>query len=68
MTNHWDDQMQYTYLQYVNMFVSQLIHSGMIIELRVEQLVTATVALADSNMIMQLCRPYWEMKNLQQCA
>ena len=50
------------------MFVSQVILSGITLEPRVDQLVATTVTLADSNMMMQLCRPNWEVKNLQQCA
>jgi hypothetical protein len=54
--------------KYVNMFVSQVILSGITLEPHVDQLVTIKVALADSNMMTQLCRHYWEVKNLQQCA
>jgi hypothetical protein len=60
--------MQNTYLRYVNMFVSQVILSGITLEPRVDQLVTTKVTLADSNMMTQLCRHNWEVKNLQQCA
>jgi hypothetical protein len=38
------------------MVVSQVILSGIILEPRVDQLVRATVALADSLMMTQLCR------------
>jgi hypothetical protein len=41
---------------YVNMFVSQVVLSGITLEPHVDQLVTRTLALADSNMKMQLCR------------
>jgi hypothetical protein len=44
------------------MFVSQVILSGITLEPSVEQLVTIKVALADSNMMMQLCRNSWEVK------
>jgi hypothetical protein len=54
--------------EYVNLFGSQVILSGITLEPRVDQLVTMTVALADSNMMIQLCRHYWEVKNLQQYA
>jgi len=47
---------------------SQLNLSGFTFELRVNQLVTIKVALADSNMMAQLCLHYWEVKNLEQCA
>jgi hypothetical protein len=54
--------------KYVNMFVSQVVLSGITLEPRVDQLVTIKVALADSNVMMQLCRNGWEVKNLQQYA
>ena len=54
--------------EYVNMFVSQVNLSGFILEPRVDQLVQATVALAESTMMMQLYLHNWEVKNLQQCA
>jgi hypothetical protein len=54
--------------KYVNMFVSQVTHSGITLEPRVNQLVVTTVTLADSNMMTQLCRHNLEVKNLQQCA
>jgi len=50
------------------MFVSQVIFSGITLEPLVDQLVTSRLALADSNMMTQLCRHYWEVKNLQHCA
>jgi len=50
------------------MVVSQVNLSGFTVEPCVDQLVKATVALADSTMMMQLCRHYWEVKNLQQWA
>ena len=50
------------------MFVSKVILRGITIEPRVNQLVTSHLVLSDSNMMMQLCRHYWEVKNLQQCA
>jgi len=54
--------------KYVNMVVSQVNLSGFTLEPHVDQLVKDTVAQADSTMMMQLCRHYWEVKNLQQCA
>jgi hypothetical protein len=54
--------------EYMNIFVSQVILSGITLEPRVDQLLKTTVALADSTMMTQLCRLYWEVKNLQQCA
>jgi len=60
--------MQNTYLWDILMFVSQVIFSGITLGLHVNQLVTGTPARADSNMMMQLCRHNWEVKNLQQCA
>ena len=50
------------------MFVSQVILSWIALEPRVDQLVTSQLALADSNMMTQLCRHYWEVKNLPQCG
>jgi hypothetical protein len=50
------------------MVVSQVIRSGITLEPRVDRLVRTTVALAESRMMMQLCRHHWEVKNLQQCA
>jgi len=44
------------------MVVSQVILSGITLEPRVDQLVTIKVALADSLMMMQLCRHYWEVE------
>jgi hypothetical protein len=44
--------------KYVNMFVSQVILSGITLEPWVDQLVVALAALADSNMMTQLCRLY----------
>jgi hypothetical protein len=54
--------------EYVNMFVSQVIHSGITLEPCVNQLVKTTVALVDSPIMIQLCRHNWEVKNLLQCA
>ena len=50
------------------MVLSQVILSGITLELQVDQLATSTLALADSLMMMQLCCHYWEVKNVQQCA
>jgi hypothetical protein len=52
----------------MSMFVRLVNLSGFTLEPRVDHLVVTTVTLADSNIIMQLCRHYWEVKNLQQCA
>jgi hypothetical protein len=54
--------------EYVNMGVSQVILSGITLEPHVDQLVRTTVALADSTMMLQLCRRKWEAKNLPQCT
>jgi hypothetical protein len=54
--------------KYGNMVISQVILSGITLEPRVDQLVTIKVALADSDMMTQLCRYDWEVKNLQQCT
>jgi hypothetical protein len=54
--------------EYVNMVISQVILSGITLEPRVNQLVKTMVILADSTMMMQLCRHNWEVKNLQQWA
>ena len=54
--------------EYLNMVVSQVILSGILHQPRVDQLVKTMVALADSTMMMELCRHYWEVKNPQQCA
>jgi len=53
--------MQNAYLRYVNMFVSQVILSGITLEPCVDQSVKTTVALADSTMMMQLRRHNWEV-------
>jgi hypothetical protein len=50
------------------MFVSQVILSRITLKRRVDQFVETTIALADSVMMMQLCRHNWEVKNLQQWA
>ena len=50
------------------MFVSQVILSGITLQPHVDRLVMSQLALADSNVMMQLFRHYWEVKNLQQCA
>jgi hypothetical protein len=50
------------------MVVTQVILSGITLEPRVDQLVMATAALADSLMMTQLCRHDWQVKNLEQCA
>jgi hypothetical protein len=50
------------------MFVSQVIVSGITLELHVDQLVTIIVALVDSTMMMQLCHHNWEVKKLPQCV
>jgi hypothetical protein len=44
------------------MFVSQVILSGITLEPRVDQLLMIKVALADSNMMTQLCRYGWEVQ------
>jgi len=50
------------------MFVSRVIFSGIILRPHVDQVVIGTPWPADSHMMMQLCRHYWEVKNLQQWA
>jgi len=60
--------MQNTYLSNSTICVSQLSFSRITIELLDDQLVTSTLALADSLMMMQSCHHYWEVKSLQQCA
>jgi len=50
------------------MSVSQEIFSRITLGLHVDQFVISELALADSTMVMQLCRHYWQVKNLQQCA
>jgi len=59
---------QTTSLWNIIMVVSQVILSGIMYGLRVDQLATGFPALADSLMMMQLCRHYLEVKTLQQCA
>ena len=54
--------------KYMNMDVSLVDLTRFTLEPRVDQLVTITVTLADSNIMMQLCRHNWEVKNLQQWA
>jgi hypothetical protein len=46
------------------MLVSQIILGGISFEPHVDQLVTGTFALADSNMMTQLYHYYWDVKNL----
>jgi hypothetical protein len=48
------------------MFVSQVVISGIALRPNVDQLATRPLALANSNMMMQLCCHYWEVNNLQQ--
>ena len=50
------------------LFVSQVIFSGITLGPHVHQLVIGTPSLADSLLMMQLCRHYWEVKNHQLCA
>jgi len=50
------------------MLVRQVILTWITLEPRVTELVKTTVALADSTMMMQLCRHNREVKNLQQYA
>jgi len=50
------------------MFVSQVNLTRFTLEPRVDQLVMTMVTVVDSNMMMQLCCHYWEVKNHQQCA
>ena len=49
-------------------FLCQVILSGMTLGPCVEQLAVGTPVLTDSTMMMQLCRHYWELKTLPQCA
>jgi len=60
--------MQYAYLWNNIMVVSQVIISGITLGPHVYQFVTNMFALAVSSLMMQLCRHYWEVKNLQQPA
>jgi len=60
--------MQNTCLWNIIMVVSQVMLSRITLEPHVDQLVMSTLVLVDSIMMMQLCRHYWEVKNLQQCA
>ena len=68
MTYQWMIICKTPTCEYVKMYVSQVYLSGFTFELRVDQLVITTLALADSNMMMQLCRHYWGVRNHQQCA
>jgi hypothetical protein len=52
----------------ITLFVSQVIFSGITLEPSVDRLVTSQLAVADSVIMTQLCRHYWEVKYLQQCA
>jgi len=47
---------------YISIFVSQVGLSGFTLEPRVDQIVTTTIALADSIKMMQICRHNWEVK------
>ena len=60
--------MQNTYLWNIIIVVSEVMFSGLTVEPHVGQLVTRILVLADSLMMMQSCRQYWEVKNPQQCA
>jgi len=48
--------------KYVNMVVSQVVLSGITLQPRIDSLVTATVTLADSNMMTHLCHHNWDVK------
>jgi hypothetical protein len=54
--------------EYVNIFVSQVVHSGITLRLHVNQFVTTGGALMHSSMMMQLCRHNGKVKNLQWCT
>jgi len=60
--------MQNTNLCNIIIVDSEVILGGIALEPWFNQLVTSTIALADSPMMMQLCCHYWEVKNLQQWA
>ena len=61
--------MQNTYLSKNDIiFVSQVIISGIILGPHVHLVVIGMPSLADSLMMMQLCRHYWVVKTLQQCT
>jgi len=49
------------------MVVSQLIFSGITLGPHVDQLPTRKLELVDSLLMTQLCRHYWEGKNIRQC-
>ena len=49
-------------------FVSRVIISGITLRPHVDQFAIGTPSLADSLLMIQFCRHYWEAKNLQQCA
>lgn len=50
------------------MFVSEVVCSGITLEPHVNQLVTSALELADSYLLMQSYRHYWEVKNNQRCT
>ena len=68
MKNPWVSYAKHLLAKYVIMVVSQVILSRITLEPRVDLLVKIKVALAESNMMTQLCRHNWQVKNLQQCA
>jgi len=57
--------MQNTSLWNIMMVVSQVIFSGITLELHVDQLAVGTPTLTDSTMMMQLLRHTWGVKTLQ---
>jgi len=50
------------------MFVSLVIFSRITLAPHVEQSVIGMPSQVDSNIMIQSCRHYWEVKNLPQCA
>lgn len=50
-----------------NIFLRQMVLSGISSELHVNQFLTGTRALADSDIMMQLCHHGWKVRNLQLC-
>ena len=49
------------------MFDSEVVFCRITLGPHVDQLATRMLPLADSLIMMQLCRHYWEVKNHQQC-
>jgi len=66
--DHCAIHMQNTYLRNIIMVGSQVIFGWIELGPHVDQLATNMFALADSSLMMHLCRHYWDVENHQQCT